>query len=89
MPLERERAILTRGDREVGSTTRTCRATWVSPKGQGKRRKSFSMVRKKLVNADCVHGQGITIFARDRPQLYRRAKTKEPINQFPAVLFSQ
>lgn len=37
----------------------------------------------------CIHGQGITIFARDRPQLYRRAKTKEPINQFSAVLFSQ
>lgn len=52
MPLER--ATLTRGDREVRSSTRTFRATWVSPKGQGKRRKSFSIVKKKLVNAPTV-----------------------------------
>lgn len=85
MPLER--AILTRWDREVGSTTRTCRTTWVFPERKMAKILFYSM--KKLVNADCIHGQGITIFARDRPQLYRRAKTKEPINQFPAALFSQ
>lgn len=50
------------------STTRARWATWVPAGSQKKSEKKLTTV-KEAGNADCVHGQGITIFARDRPRL--------------------
>lgn len=85
MPLER--ATLTRGDREVRSTTRTCRGYLGLPEGPRKTaKKLFDCEDESGKRADsCIHGQGITIFARDRPQLYIAAlkRKSQSINSLP------
>jgi hypothetical protein len=53
-----------------------------------KREKAFNCQETGNAARDYhIHGQDITIFS--RAHVYRCAETKEPINQFPAALFSQ
>lgn len=42
-------------------------ATWVPAGPKEKREKASDC--EEAGNADCIHGQGITIFMRDRPRL--------------------
>jgi hypothetical protein len=77
-----------------GSMTRPrCWATWVEgpwAKGSGKMRKSTRSCQEASNASAGAFTVKVLPFSRatDRNP-YRRAETKEPINQFPAVLFSQ
>jgi len=50
-----------------GSMTRTRWTTWVPAGPKEKREKAFDC--EEAGDADCIHGQGISIFARDKPRL--------------------
>lgn len=88
MPLDRGH-FDTRGQRGRVNDPNLPGATWVSPKGHGKTAKKLfdceEVLGKRAETDSCIHGQGITIFARDRPQLHIAAlkRKSQSINSLP------